>query len=166
MRSVVLLLMAGLSAARSDVADAVMSGDTAAVRALSASAPTSTPRRQTGRRRCIGRSTGRDITAADLLIRAGANVKAATRDGATPLSLASTNGDAAMIAALVKAGADPNEPLPTGKTNLMLAARNGNPDALKALLDGGANINAKETLRGTTALMWAADEAHPAPSSA
>ena len=103
--------------------------------------------------------------AADLLIRAGANVKAATRDGATPLSLASTTGDAAMIAALIKAGADPNEPLPTGKTNLMLAARNGNLDALKALLDGGANINAKETLRGTTALMWAADEGSRAPCS-
>ena len=35
-------------------------------------------------------------------MRAGANVKAANRDGATPLSLASTNGDAAMMAALVK----------------------------------------------------------------
>ena len=44
----------------------------------------------------------------------------------------------------------------------MLAARNGNPDAIKALLDGGANLNAKETLRGTTALMWAADEGTPA----
>ena len=30
------------------------------------------------------------------------------------------------------------------------------------LLDAGADVNAKETLRGTTALMWAADEAHPA----
>ena len=47
-----------------------------------------------------------------MLIRAGANVKAANREGATPLWLASVNGDAAMIAALLNAGADPNEHLP------------------------------------------------------
>src|SRR5262249_50334302 len=33
-------------------------------------------------------------------------------------------------------------------------------DAIKTLIDLGADVNAKETLRGTTALMWAADEAH------
>ena len=43
----------------------------------------------------------------------------------------------------------------------MLAARNGNPDAIKVLLEGGAKVNAKETLRGTTALMWAAEQKHP-----
>ena len=44
----------------------------------------------------------------------------------------------------------------------MLASRTGNVDAMKVLLDRGADVNAKETLRGTTPLMWAADEAHPA----
>jgi len=157
----VVLSIAGLSAARSDVADAVMKGDTAAVRVLLAQrADVNAPQADgsTALHWAVYRS---DTTAADLLIRAGANVKAPTREGATPLSLASTAGDAAMITTLIKAGADPNEPLPTGKTDLMLAARNGNPDALKALIDGGANVNAKETLRGTTALMWAADEGHP-----
>ena len=43
----------------------------------------------------------------------------------------------------------------------MLAARNGNPDAIRVLLEGGAKVNAKETLRGTTALMWAAEQKHP-----
>jgi ankyrin repeat protein len=159
---VVLVSIAGLSAARSDVADAVMRGDTAAVRVLiEQRADVNAPQADgsTALHWAVYRS---DITAADLLIRAGANLKAATREGATPLSLASTAGDAAMIATLIKAGGDPNEPLPTGKTDLMLAARNGNPAAIKALLDGGANINAKETLRGTTALMWAADESQPA----
>ncbi len=33
---------------------------------------------------------------------------------------------------------------------------------MKVLLDRGAEVNAKETLRGTTALMWAADEGHAA----
>jgi ankyrin repeat protein len=44
----------------------------------------------------------------------------------------------------------------------MTASRTGNVAAMKVLVDHGADVNAKETLRGTTALMWAADEAHPA----
>ena len=96
----------------------------------------------------------------DLLLRAGANPKAANREGSTPLWLACINGDAAIIEALLKAGADANEQLPLGRTPLMVAARTGNVDAIKVLLDHGANVNAKETLRGTTPLMWAADEGH------
>ena len=42
----------------------------------------------------------------------------------------------------------------------MAASRTGNVDAMKVLLDHGAEVNAKETLRGTTPLMWAADEGH------
>src|SRR3974390_751061 len=44
----------------------------------------------------------------------------------------------------------------------MEAARTGNVDAIKVLLDHGADVNAKETQRGTTPLMWAADEGHAA----
>src|SRR6185295_16348358 len=95
-----------------------------------------------------------------LLIRAGANVKAANREGATPLWLASVNGDASILSALVEGGADVNEKLPLGRTPLMVAARTGKLDAMKVLLDHGADPNAKDTLRGTTPLMWAADEGH------
>ena len=42
----------------------------------------------------------------------------------------------------------------------MAASRTGNVDAMKVLLDHGADVNAKETLRGTTPMMWAADEGH------
>src|SRR5262245_26620482 len=42
----------------------------------------------------------------------------------------------------------------------MAASRTGNVEAMKVLLDHGADVNAKETFRGTTPLMWAADEAH------
>ncbi len=42
----------------------------------------------------------------------------------------------------------------------MEASRTGNVGAMKVLIDHGADVNAKETLRGTTPLMWAADEGH------
>ena len=94
----------------------------------------------------------------DLLIAAGANVRAATRYNITPLSLACTNGNAAIIARLLKAGADPNETSEEGQTALMTASLTGKVDAIKVLLAGGANVNASEPFRGQTAVMWAASE--------
>ena len=44
----------------------------------------------------------------------------------------------------------------------MTAARAGNADAVRLLLDRGADVNARETYKGQTALMWAAAERHPA----
>ena len=44
----------------------------------------------------------------------------------------------------------------------MTAARAGNADAVRMLLDRGADVNARETYKGQTALMWAAAERHPA----
>src|SRR5438477_11291441 len=49
-----------------------------------------------------------NLEIATLLIAAGANVKAATRYNITPLSLACTNGNAAMIESFLKAGVDAN----------------------------------------------------------
>ncbi len=91
---------------------------------------------------------------------AAQNVKAASRYGITPLSLAATNGDVPMLDALIKAGADPNAALPEGETILMTASRTGNPDAIRLLLAHGANPNTKENSLGETALMWAAAENH------
>jgi ankyrin repeat protein len=152
--------MVSLAAGRSDIADAVMGGDKAAVRKLlEQKADVNAPQADgaTALHWAVFRS---DKEMVDLLIRAGANAKAANREGATPLWLASVNGDAPIIEALIKGGADPNEKLPLGRTPLMEASRTGNVDAMKVLLDHGAEVNAKETLRGTTPLMWAADEGH------
>ena len=43
-----------------------------------------------------------DLETAELLVRAGANVKAANRYGVTPLSLACTNGNGAMVELLLE----------------------------------------------------------------
>jgi len=101
-----------------------------------------------------------DLETADLLIRAGANVKAANRYGVTPLLLASANGNATLIEQLLKAGADPNTARPEGETALMAAAGNGNVAAVKSLLAHGADVTAKEASKGQTALMWAAAQSH------
>jgi ankyrin repeat protein len=156
------LCIAGLSAARGDVADAVMNGDKAAFRALlQKRADVNVPQvdGSTALHWAVYRD---DVEATDLLIRAGANVNAANRNGITPLAMASLYGNVSLIERLLRAGADAGERGPNGQTVLMLAARNGNPRAIELLLAGGASINARETLRGTTALMWAAEQRHPA----
>jgi len=151
-----------LSAARSDVADAAMRGDSAAVRALLAKGGDVNAPQGDGATALHWAVYRGDKELVGLLIRAGANVKAANREGSTPLWLASVNGAADVIAALLEAGADANEQLPLGRTPLMIASRTGNVDAMKVLLDHGADPNAKEALRGTTPIMWAADEGHAA----
>ena len=103
-----------------------------------------------------------NLALADLLIKGGANVKLANHDGATAMSLAAVNGNASMVEKLLQAGADPNERQPNGETPLMLASRNGDVGAIKVLIDHKADVNAKEKLRGTTAIMWAAEQNHPA----
>jgi ankyrin repeat protein len=102
-----------------------------------------------------------DLEMADVLIAAGANIKLPNREGATPLYLASLHGSAPMIEKLLKAGADANQLGPEGETPLMLVARTGNLDAIRVLLDRHADVNAKDKLRGTTALMWATEQSHP-----
>ena len=102
----------------------------------------------------------------ELLVRAGANVNAASRYGVTPLSLACTNGNGAMVEMLLEARADANAPLPGGETPLMTAARTGTLAAVKALLAHGATVDSKDERRGQTALMWAAAEGHASVAQA
>jgi ankyrin repeat protein len=146
----------------SPVADAAMKGDVTAVKAsLAQKADVNAPQAD-GATAIQWAAYSNNMAVADVLIRGGANVKLANHDGATPLSLAAINGNAPMIEKLLQAGADPNERQPGGETPLMLASRNGNVDAIKVLIDHKADLNVKEKLRGTTAMMWAAEQSHPA----
>jgi len=148
--------------AGSDVADAVMKGDAAAVRKLVlAKADVNAP--QVDGATALHWAVYRDnLELADLLLRSRADVNATNREGVTPLAMASLYGNAAMIERLLKAGADAKQRGPNGETMVMFAARNGSPQAIKVLVAAGADVNAKEGVRQTTALMWAAEQRHPA----
>jgi len=152
----VLLPWAGPAGVPSEVADAVMKGDRAAVRSLLQRHTDVNAPQADGATALHWAIYREDLETTDLLLRAGASPKSANREGATVLSLACINGNAVLIERLLKAGADANERLVNGETPLMLAARTGKVDALNVLLAHGADVNAKERLRGTTALMWAA----------
>ena len=164
MVSMLCLLVAGVGfgAAPSDVADAVMQGDTTALRMLLDEGADVNEPQVDGATALHWAVYQDDVETAQILIRAGANPSAVTREGITPLHMASLDGNATMIRGLLEAGADAGELGPTGETTLMLAARNGKPEALTVLLAAGADVNARENLRGTTALMWAVEQKHPA----
>jgi ankyrin repeat protein len=150
------------AAPRSDVADAAMRGDKAAVRTLLQQKADVNAPQIDGATALHWAVEANDPEMIDLLLRNGAKASAANNDGATPLLLATQNGSAAIIERLLTAGADPNAPLTkTGDTALMMSARTGKIDAVKLLLDHKAGVNAHETWGGTTALMWAASEHHP-----
>src|SRR3954463_8608714 len=89
-------LLAGAPGA-SAVADAVMSGDTAAVRKLvQAKVDVNAPQIDgaTALHWAIYRD---DLPTTELLLKAGADVKAANREGTTPLMMAALYGNPAII---------------------------------------------------------------------
>jgi ankyrin repeat protein len=148
-----------LSAAGTDtrLADAAMHGDKATVRSLLKQKVDVNVPQGDGATALHWAAFQDDDEMAQLLLDAGANVKAATREGAiTPLFMACTNGSAAMIERLLKAGADANSTKSNGTTALMIAAASGSAAAVQALLDRGADLKAKESAHGQTALMFAA----------
>ena len=160
--ALVLLATLRLHAATSEVADAVERGDSALLRRLvTQHADVNTPQAD-GATALHWAAYQGDTGSIELLLKAGANVKVANQYGATPLSLAAERGNAAIVRRLLDAGADPNERLLNHETVLMMAARTGDVATMQSLLDRGADPNAKESLRGTTPLMWAAAQKHPA----
>src|SRR5688572_17838368 len=157
---VLLSVTVAVRAATSDVADAMMRGDVAAVRALiQKKADVNAP--QGDGATALHWAVYRDnVEAVDLLVRAGAK-STANRTGMTPLAMAALYGNPQIVDRLLKAGADAKSLGPNGETMVMFAARNGNPEVIRLLVEAGANVNAREPLRGTTALMWAIEQRHP-----
>ena len=158
----VLLAAASLwAAADLRLVDAVKSGDLAAVRALLKQGINVNVVQGDGATALHWAAYRDDGESADLLIRAGAKVNAANDIGVTPLMLASTNGSPAMVERLLKAGGHPDLGLESGETPLMAASRTGSTETVRLLLAKRANVNAKESWRDQTALMWATAQRRP-----
>ena len=97
-----------------------------------------------------------DAELVQVLVYAGANVRATTRLGAyTPLMMAAQAGQPAAVAALIAGGADVKATSTTGTTPLMFAAQSGDTRTVTMLVEGGSDVNARETAMGQTPLMFA-----------
>jgi len=157
-----LMVLAGFEAAgqSTTLLEAVKRGDHAAVRTLARNRAEVNRAEPDGTTPLHYAAQGNDVELMSLLIKAGANAKAANRYAVQPLTLAATNGSAAAIEVLLAAGADANAAGPGGEPVIMTAARTGSVDAVRRLLTRGANANVVEPWLGETALMWAASENH------
>ena len=152
-----LTALVGASTENTRVADAAMSADVAAVRALLTAGEDVNAAQGDGMTALHWASRRGENEMVRMLLAAGANVRATTRLGNyTPLLLASQGGHAAAIDALVAAGADVKGTTAAGVTTLMLASASGQVAAVKALIAHGADVNAVEPTRGETAIMFAA----------
>ena len=151
---------AGLAIATDDrmsVATAAMKGDKEAVRKLLKDGADVNAAQGDGMTALHWAARTGEAEIAQMLLYAGANVKASTRLGAyTPLLLAAEQGHAGVIAALVTGGADVNAPNTLGTTALMLAAAAGDAKSVELLVENGAEIEATEKSMGQTPLMFAA----------
>jgi ankyrin repeat protein len=139
------------------VADAAKAGDREAVRALLKQAADVNSAEGDGTTALHWAARAGDAELVQMLVYAGANVKATTRLGAyTPLMMAAQAGQPAAVAALIAGGADVKATSTTGTTPLMFAAQSGDTRAVTMLVEGGADVNARETAMGQTPLMFAA----------
>ncbi len=94
------------------------------------------------------------------LLSAGADAAALNRYGVPPISLAAENGSAEMLSLLLEFGAAADSATAAGEPVLHTAARTGTVAALRVLVERGADVNAREPLKGQSALMWAAAANH------
>ena len=143
--------------ANSPIADAAKAGDLDAVKTMLKNGGDVNAAHGDGMTALHWAASRGDAAMTQMLLSAGANIRATSRlGGITALHLASQGGHANVVAALIAAGAESNLATTTGATAVMLAARAGSTDTVTRLVETGADINAKEKAFGQTALMIAA----------
>jgi len=153
----VLLSAAIVAADGSPIANAAMNGDREAVRALLKKGLDVNEAQGDGSTALHWAAIKGDAQLAQMLIYAGANVRATTRIGAyTPLYLAAKGGYSDVVAALLAAGADAKAVTANGTTPLMIAAAAGDTKSITSLIENGADINALDGAKGETPLIFAA----------
>ncbi|MGA8088531.1 MAG: ankyrin repeat domain-containing protein, partial [Terracidiphilus sp.] len=90
-----------------------------------------------------------------LLLKAGANPRAADEFGRRALIFGAGSGNADVVRLLLAAGLKGDEKDKYGDTALMAAAASGNPECVRLLLDRGAEANARNKRRQTALLSGA-----------
>ena len=152
------LVLLGLTAAESPIADAAMNGDVESVRLLIRSGEEVNAAQGDGMTALHWAAENGNVEMLEMLLSAGANSEAVTRLGRyTPLHLASKMGVESSVISLLNYGASVNPETTTGAiTPLHFAAAAGNAKAVRALLEHGADVDAQELQWDQTPLMFAA----------
>jgi ankyrin repeat protein len=139
------------------IADAVMHGDAAALRALLQQGADVNAPQGDGMTALHWAAELGDADLAAALLKAGANPAAETRIGRhTPLHVAAKGGYPLVARALVEAKASVSATTSTGAAPLHFAAASGSGETVTILLERGADVNAREPQWGQTPLMFAA----------
>ena len=153
----VLLSAAIVAGDGAPIANAAMNGDRESVRALLKKGLDVNEAQGDGTTALHWAAIKGDAEMAQMLIYAGANLRATTRLGAyTPLYLAAKGGYPEVVAALLAAGADAKAVTSNGTTPLMIAAAAGDTKSMTSLIENGADINARDGAKGETPLIFAA----------
>lgn len=144
-------------ASNAPVADAAMAKDRETVKTLLKNGADVNASQGDGMTALHWAARNGDLELTQMLLYAGANVKATTRLGSyTPLMMAADQGHANVIKALLAGGADAKAANALGTTPLMLAASSGDAASVTALVENGAELEAAEKTFGQTPLMFAA----------
>ena len=124
------LILAG-AGADTRIADAAMNRDRDAVRSLIKQAVDVNTSQGDGMTALHWAALNGDVEIAQVLINAGANVKATTRlGGYAPLFMAAKAGFPKMVDLLLKSGSDAKAPAIDGITSLMMAASAGSAETI------------------------------------
>ena len=101
-----------------------------------------------------------DIRAVNLLLKANANPNLQTKNGRTPLFIASQKGHTDIVYLLLKASANPNlQYFEDGSTPLYIASQNGHTEIISLLLKANADPNL-QCWDGATPLFVASQNCH------
>lgn len=141
------------------IADAAARGDVAAVQELLQKHADVNAAQADGMTALHWSALNGDLATVNALLGAKATVDVTTRlGGYTPLHLAASRGNGAVVARLLDAGSKATALTSTGVQAIHLAAQAGDVVAVNALLAHGVDVNVTDDTHGRTPLIFATSE--------